>query len=82
MPFFYVYNFDFHMKMFGVLLAGANILLFCTLGVFGDCERLGPAEDASPFAKFFAATSIVLVFAVIILGRYMPFFEDSLRPLS
>jgi len=80
MPFFYAYNFDFHMKMFGILFAGTNILLlFCT-DAFRDCEQLGPSEEAPPFAKFFAATSIVLVVAVIVLGRYMPFFEDSLRP--
>ena len=80
MPAFYVYNADFHVKVFAVLLAGANILLlFCT-DAFSECERLGPNEDAPPFARFFAATSLVLVFAVIVLGRYMPFFEESLAP--
>jgi|RhiMetdeSRZDD1v2_1073273.scaffolds.fasta_scaffold401522_2 uncharacterized membrane protein len=82
MPFFYVYNFDFHMKMFGVLLAGANILLFSCTPAFKHCEELGPSQDAPAFAKFFAATSMVLVLVVIVLGRYMPFFEDSLRPLG
>jgi uncharacterized membrane protein len=80
MPAFYVYNLDFHMKMFGVLLAGANILLlFCT-DAFRDCEQLGPNDEASAFAKFFAVTSMFLVVAVIVLGRYMPFFEDTLTP--
>ncbi|HYR92544.1 MAG TPA: hypothetical protein VE422_51360 [Terriglobia bacterium] len=82
MPFFYAYNFDFHMKMFGVLFAGVNILLlFCT-DAFRECDQLGATEEAPALAKFFAATSIFLVVAVIILGRYMPFFEDSLRPLN
>ena len=78
MPEFYVFNLDFHLKMFGVLLAGSNILLlFCT-DAFNDCERLEANEDASSFAKFFAATSLILIVAVIVLGRYMPFFEDTL----
>jgi uncharacterized membrane protein len=78
MPAFYVYNADFHVKVFGVLLAGANILLFFCTDAFSECDLLGPNEDAPPFARFFAATSLLLVFAVIVLGRYMPFFEESL----
>src|SRR2546426_9265566 len=70
MPFFYAYNFDFHMMMFGILLAGTNILLLFSPDAFRDCEQLGPSEDAPPFAKFSAASSIVLVVAVIFLGRY------------
>ena len=78
MPNFYNYNIDFHLKMFGVVLAGANILLlFCT-DAFRECEQLGPNEDAPIAAKFFAATSMILVLAVLVLGRYMPFFEESL----
>ena len=77
---FYNYNIDFHLKMFGVVLAGANILLlFCT-DAFRECEQLGPSEDAPISAKFFAATSMILVLAVLVLGRYMPFFEESLTP--
>ena len=80
MPAFYNYNIDFHLKMFGVVLAGANILLlFCT-DAFRECEQLGPNEDAPIAAKFFAATSMILVIAVLVLGRYMPFFEESLTP--
>src|SRR5262245_7092343 len=78
MPNFYNYNIDFHLKMFGVALAGANILLlFCT-DAFRECEQLGPNEDAPIAAKLFAATSMILVLAVLVLGRYMPFFEESL----
>jgi uncharacterized membrane protein len=78
MPEFYVYNLDFHLKMFGVLLAGSNILLLFLTDALRDCERLGANEEAPLFAKFFAGTSIILVVAVIVLGRYMPFFEDTL----
>jgi hypothetical protein len=54
-------------------------LLFCT-DAFRECEQLGPNEDAPISAKFLAATSMILVFAVLVLGRYMPFFEESLTP--
>ena len=78
MPEFYVFNLDFHLKMFGVVLAGANILLLFFTDVLDGCERLGASEDAPPFARFFAATSMILIVVVIVLGRYMPFFEDTL----
>lgn len=74
MPFFYVYNIDFQFKIFAVVLAGAILLLY-TAGVH-DCEQLGPGEDAPPVAKIFAGSSILLWVAVIVAGRYMPFFED------
>jgi hypothetical protein len=79
MPYFYVYNGDFQIKMFAVVLAGANLLLHST-DVFRDCERLGAGQDAPPFAKIFAGSSLVLWLTITILGRYMPFFEESLRP--
>lgn len=79
MPYFYVYNLDFHVKMFAVVLAGVNLLLHCTL-LFPDCDHLGPDQDAPPLAKLFAGSSIVLWLAVIVLGRYMPLFEETLAP--
>ena len=81
MPAFYNYNIDFHLKMFGVVLAGANILFVVLHRRFHrEPEQLGPNEDAPISAKFFAATSMILVLAVLVLGRYMPFFEESLTP--
>jgi uncharacterized membrane protein len=79
MPFFYVYNIDFHYKMLAIMLAGANLLLHST-NALRECDRLGPGQDASLFAKFLAGSSIALWVAVIVLGRYIPQFEDSLRP--
>jgi uncharacterized membrane protein len=79
MPFFYVYNLDFHIKVFAVVLAGANLVLYCTRP-FQDCELVKAGEDAPPIAKFFAGSSIVLWIAVIVAGRYMPYFEETLRP--
>jgi hypothetical protein len=42
-------------------------------------ERLGPGDDAAISAKIVAASSLVLWFTVIISGRYIQHFEDSLR---
>ena len=75
MPGFYVVNVVFQIKMLTILVAGANLLLFYCTGAFLVWEQLGPREDAPPFAKFIAATSILLWFAVIVLGRYIPFGE-------
>jgi uncharacterized membrane protein len=82
MPAFYVFNIDFHLKMLSVLLAGANILLLFSTDAFRGCDLLGPDEEAPSSAKFFAMTSIFLVVVLIVLGRYMPFFEDTLTPLN
>jgi hypothetical protein len=79
MPFFYVYNADFLLKILAVLLAAASLLLHCTK-TFRDCELLEAGQDAPLGAKLLAASSIVLWIAVIVLGRYMPLFEDTLDP--
>ena len=82
MPQFYVFNVDFHLKMLAVLLGGSNILLLFSTDAFRKCDDMGANDEAPSFAKFFALTSIVLVVVLIVLGRYMPFFEDTLTPLN
>jgi len=75
MPGFYNLNFVFQFKILAVLFAGAQVLLVYCTSAFRSLESLGPGEDAPPFAKLMAATSIILWIAVIILGRYIPFGE-------
>jgi uncharacterized membrane protein len=79
MPYFYVYNADFLLKVGAIVLAGASLLLHCT-SAFRDCELLEAGQDAPPSAKLLAAASIFLWIAVIVFGRFMPLFEDSLDP--
>jgi uncharacterized membrane protein len=79
MPFFYVYNADFLLKILAVVLAGASLLLLCT-SAFRDCELLEAGQDAPLGAKVLAASSLMLWVTVIVLGRYMPLFEDTLDP--
>lgn len=79
MPFFYVYNADFLLKIVCVVLGAATLLLHCT-DAFRDCERLAAGDRAPRAARLLAATSLLLWIAVIVLGRYMPLFEDTLDP--
>ena len=79
MPFFYVYNADFLLKILAVVLAGAALLLQST-NAFRDCELLEAGQDAPLAARALAASSLLLWIIVIVLGRYMPLFEDTLDP--
>ncbi len=72
MPYFYVFNGYFQVKIFLIFIAAANLLLFYCTGAFREWARLGPGEDAPPFAKFIAAFSIVLWLAIILIARYLP----------
>lgn len=78
MPGFYTYDVAFWLKMLAILLLGLNAAAFYLTDAFQAIERLGPGEDAPPLAKFIAATSLFLWFAVIILGRYIQSFNDTI----
>jgi len=75
---FYVHNLGYHLKMLAILLAGGNLLVFNCTGAFPRLARLGPGEEAPVLAKVIAGSSIFLWFAIIVLGRFLPFFEGSL----
>jgi hypothetical protein len=77
MPGFYTPNVVFQIKMFTIVLAGLNLLLFQCTSAFRSLEHLGPGEDAPLYAKIVAASSLFLWIAAIILGRYIPFGEVS-----
>ncbi|HLH30917.1 MAG TPA: hypothetical protein VKY31_06910 [Terriglobia bacterium] len=77
MPGFYTPNVVFQIKMFTIMLAGLNLLLFQCTSAFRSLEHLGPGEDAPLYAKIVAASSLVLWIAAIVLGRYIPFGEVS-----
>jgi hypothetical protein len=79
MPVYYAADIAFWFKLGALMLLGVNALLFYMTGVFEHVEHLGPGEDAALSAKIIAASSLLLWFAVIISGRYIQRFEDSLR---
>lgn len=79
MPAYYAADIAFWFKLGALMLLGLNAAVFYLTGIFDRVERLGPGEDAALSAKIVAASSLVLWFTVIISGRYIQHFEDSLR---
>jgi len=77
MPSYYTFDIAFWLKMLALLLVATNVGVFY-LTAFHKVEHLGPNEDAPRLAKFFAAMSLVLWFAVIALGRYIQSFSDTI----
>jgi len=75
---YYTYDWAFWLKMLAILLLGLNVAAFYLTGAFESVEGLGPGDDAPPLAKFIAATSLFLWFAVITLGRYIQSFSDTI----
>jgi uncharacterized membrane protein len=70
----YTQNTVFHWKMILILITGLNVVYFT---IFDEPWHLGPGEDASPFAKFVAASAIVLVIGVLYCGRMLPFLGNA-----
>ena len=77
MPNFYTYDIAFWIKIFAILLLGLNAAAFYLTDTFNMVEHMGPGEDAPPAAKIIAASSLVLWFAVITLGRYIQFYQST-----
>jgi uncharacterized membrane protein len=82
MPTFYTYDVAFWLKMSAIMLLGLNVAAFYLTDTFETVEGLGPGEDAPPLAKFIAATSLFLCFAVIAFGRYIQWFSDNVDNIS
>jgi hypothetical protein len=78
MPNFYTYDIAFWIKIFAILLLGLNAAAFYLTDIFHVVERMGPGEDAPLPAKVIAASSLVLWFGVITLGRYIQFYQDTI----
>lgn len=80
MPNYYTFDIAFWLKIFAIVLLGLNAAAFYLTDTFRSVVRLGPDEDAPARAKFFAATSLVLWFAVIALGRYIQSYSGTIEP--
>jgi len=78
MPEFYTLDYAFWVKLLAILLLGLNAAAFYLTGVFDGVKDLGPGEDAPFSAKLVAASSLILWFAVILLGRYIQYYQDSI----
>ena len=78
MPLAYTYDLAFWLKMLAILLAGLNVAAFYLTGTFARVEMIGAGEDAPLLAKVIAAGSVFFWFAVIVLGRYIALFSDTI----
>ncbi len=65
------------LKLIFYFLAGFNLLAFYLSGAARKAEDLGPGEDASPIAKYFAGASLFLWVAVMYFGRLVPWGQFS-----
>ena len=78
MPDYYTYNAAFWFKILALMLAGLNVAMFYLTGIFERVKRLGAGEDAPFSAKVIAVSSLVLWFAVVISGRYIQLFQETI----
>lgn len=75
-PFYYWPNPAFRLKMYMIILAGLNALLFTVLE-HKKVYNLGVSEDTNTLTKITAVLSLALWVFIIILGRSLPTFEGS-----
>src|SRR5215467_12484509 len=75
-PMMYWPNPAFRLKMFLILLAGINALIF-TLFKHRQALALGDDDQATTFMKVSAGLSLSLWLVVLLLGRLLPAFEGS-----
>ena len=74
----YIFSIAFWLKMLALMLLGLNAVAFYMTNIFGDVERLKAGEDATISAKLIAASSLLLWFAVITMGRDIQPLTDTL----
>ena len=73
-PYQYIYNGAFQLKMLCVLLLGLNVLVFY-LTLYRKVSVLGPGDVAPLGARIAAGISLFLWIAVICLGRLEAFYK-------
>jgi uncharacterized membrane protein len=78
MPEFYTFDMAFWIKVLAILLLGLNTAAFYLTDTFQVVEHMGPGEDAPATAKIIAASSLVLWFGVITLGRYIQLYQSTI----
>jgi hypothetical protein len=78
MPTFYSHDIAFVLKIVAILLAVTTLGIFYLTSAFRDSEAVGAGQDAPLRVKFLAGVSLVLWFAVIVLGRYIQPLQDSI----
>ncbi len=74
----YIFSIALWLKILGLMLLGLNAAAFYLTDIFQDVENLKAGEDAVISAKLVAASSLLLWFAVIAMGRYIQPLVDTL----
>ncbi len=74
----YIFSIALWLKILGLMLLGLNAAAFYLTDIFGDVENLKAGEDAVISAKLVAASSLLLWFFVIAMGRYIQPLVDTL----
>ena len=79
MPAYYTFDAAFWLKILALMLLGLNAAAFYLTDTFRRIEHVGAGEDAAISAKLVAGSSLCLWFAVIILGRYIQSFQETIK---
>ncbi len=74
----YIYSVAIWLKILGLMLLGLNAAAFYMTNIFEDVENLKAGDDAAISAKLVAASSLLLWFGVIAMGRYIQPLVDTL----
>ncbi len=70
----YTHNPVFIWKMALILITSLNVIYFT---IFDEPWKLEAGQDASPIAKFVAASAVVLMVGVLFCGRMLPFLGNA-----
>jgi uncharacterized membrane protein len=79
MPVYYTFDAALWLKILALMLLGLNAAAFYLTDTFSGVEHVKAGEDAAMSAKLVAASSMCLWLAVIILGRYIQSFQDTIN---
>jgi hypothetical protein len=81
-PMEYLTNLSFVLKMFVVLIAGINLLIFYVAGIERKLEAVPAEGDAPGAAKAIAVVSLTAWLFVIIFGRFIMYNDTLLYALG
>jgi uncharacterized membrane protein len=79
MPVYYTFDAALWLKIVALMLLGLNAAVFYLTGTFSGVQHVRAGEDASISAKLVAGSSLCLWFTVIILGRYIQSFQETIK---
>ena len=76
-PFQYIDNPAFGLKMLFIALAGINVIIYYTTGLYRKVDPVGPGQEVPSAAKMVAGVSLFLWIGVMYWGRMLPFIGDA-----